>query len=659
MATPMNRDYRLLIVDDNAATRYAMRRVLERHGYQVLEAGNGTDGLLALDNEPIDALVLDVNLPDMSGFDIARRLRADERTALLPVIHVSAASIHTGDMVTGLDAGADAYLIHPVDPDVLLATLRTLLRVRDTELRLLDSEMRFREIFANIAAPVAVLDAQFTVHDSNPAFARLLRGSIGSDLSRAFEHGQEDALAALRQHLTEHRRWRGTLRLKVGDDSREMEWRLTPYREPGRGIIFVEDVTDQRARERQQLEELDTAQSKLAHETAERERAQAQLVQSSKMDALGKLTGGIAHDFNNLLAGIVSGVELMVQRAGEQRLDDHHRYAESVLESTRRAAALTHRLLAFARQQPLESRSLDINAHVTALRELLQRTLGEHIVLALQLADASMVARVDPNQLDNAIINLAINARDALPHGGSLDIVTARRDLRGDAELADGTYIELTVRDSGLGIPADVLPNVFEPFFTTKPEGAGTGLGLAMIYGFARQSGGIARIRSMPGTGTAVSILLPASALPAQADAAPAATPVAEGHGEHILVVDDVALVRDMVVEILEAGGYACTAVATVDDALHVLRGEQPLALLLTDVGLPGMSGRVLADYARAARPQLPVLFMTGYAEKAVEKASFLGENMDMIMKPFRMDVVLGKIRSMLPVIPAKAGTQL
>jgi PAS domain S-box-containing protein len=644
----MRNNYLLLIVDDNVATRYAMRRVLERHGYRVLEAGNGTDGLRLLAEEAIDALVLDVNLPDMSGFDIARGLRADPRTVLLPVIHVSAASIHTGDMVTGLDAGADAYLIHPVDPDVLLATLRTLLRVRETELRLIDSEARFREIFSNIAAPVAVVDASFIVHDSNPAFDRLLRGVIGTDLALAFLPGQDETLDDLRRHLAEHQRWRGTLRLKVDDHSREMEWRLTPYREPGRGIIFVEDVTEQRARERRQLEHLDNVQSRLAHETAERQRAEAQLVQSSKMDSLGKLTGGIAHDFNNLLVGIVSGVELMVMRANQGRLSDHSHYAESVLDSARRATALTHRLLAFARQQPLAARSLDVNAHVCGLRELLLRTLGENIVLSLQLADSSLVARVDPNQLDNAIINLAINARDALPSGGSLDIVTTRVALTGDGELPDGDYIELAVRDSGMGIAADILDKVFEPFFTTKPEGSGTGLGLAMIYGFARQSDGIARIRSSLGKGTEVSILLPASSTPAQPEPASPPSRIDAASGEHILVVDDVATVRDMVVEILDIGGYIATAVGNIDDALRILRSETPIALLLTDVGLPGMNGRELADHARAVRRELPVLFMTGYAEKSVERNQFLGENMDMVVKPFRMDVVLGKIAALL-----------
>ncbi|WP_038861588.1 ATP-binding response regulator, partial [Pseudomonas sp. R62] len=288
----MNRDIRLLIVDDNVATRYALRRRLERHGYTVLEAGTGSDGLALIESEALDALILDVNLPDMSGFDIVRLLRADPRTALLPVIHVSAASIQTGDIITGLNAGADAYLIHPVDPDVLLATLRTLLRVRDTENALRESEARFREIFANVSAPIAVLDANLKVHECNHAFAQLIVDNRDQQaLRECFAEDQCSILDELRLRLVDGERWKGTLNMRVQGEIRETQWQISPYRTPELSLVFVEDVTEHRHRERSHLARLDDTTTQLAKEVAERVHAEAQLLQVQKMDALGKLTG--------------------------------------------------------------------------------------------------------------------------------------------------------------------------------------------------------------------------------------------------------------------------------------------------------------------------------------------------------------------------------
>lgn len=644
----MPNEYSLLVVDDNVATRYALRRTLERHGFSVREAGTGGDGLSLIEAGMPDALILDVNLPDMSGFDVVRILRGDPRTALLPVIHVSAASIETGDLISGLEAGADAYLIHPINPDVLLATLRTLLRVRDVEAALRESDARFREIFANIAAPVAVIDAALTVHESNHAFVRLVRrGGHTDKLYDCFAPGQDAALAELRHRLETRQWWRGTLRLVIGDELRETEWRVAPYRLPDFGILFVEDVTEQRKRERDHLELLDTATAQLAREVEERAHTEALLIQAQKMDALGKLTGGIAHDFNNLLTGIITGVEMMNQRIQEGRLDGIQRITNTVLGSAQRAAALTHRLLAFSRQQPLDARSVDINKNVLSLEDLLRRTIGEQIRLKMELAATPAIARVDPNQLENAVLNLVINARDALPAGGDISVITSSARIQRDSQLADGVYVAVSVRDNGVGIDPAAIDKVFDPFFTTKPIGQGTGLGLSMIYGFARQSGGHARIRSRLGEGTEVTILLPTSELPLQSVAKPVPAP-GHGRGEHILLVEDTATVRELTAEVLMGAGYQCTEVADVETALHILQDDTHIDLLLTDVGLPEMNGRELADTARHWRPTLPVLFMTGYAANALERDVFLGNNMDMITKPYELDELLRRVRAML-----------
>ena len=630
----------ILIVDDNTATRYAMRRVMERQGWRVLEAGTGADGLAALQSEPVDALVLDVNLPDMSGFDIVRRLRDDEATRLLPIVHVTAASIHTRDVIAGLEGGADAYLIHPVDPGVLLATLRGLLRVRQAEEALRESEARQRKIFENVAAPIAVLDANLTVQQCNAAFSALHGDKC--ELADHLGFGSDTAMASLREHLLRGEPWFGAVDLRVDNELREFEWRVVPYAE-GLGLVFVEDVTRHRLRERQQNERLLTARSQLAEAISAREATEEKLVQSQKMDALGQLSGGIAHDFNNLLTSIIASLELLTDSALKGDAGAIATFAKTAMNSARRAAALTHRLLAFARRQPLDSRAVDINARITSLEELLRRTIGEQIALDVALDPAAAIATVDANQLENTILNLVVNARDALPGGGNIRIGTRV------SETAPG-FVELFVQDDGIGIPGELLEQVFEPFFTTKPIGQGTGLGLSMTYGFARQSGGDARIASTPGVGTTVSLLLPMGDVDnIEPTSVPSGRvlPVA-GQGEAVLIVDDADDVRELTALLLTMAGYHTLQAANGDDALAILASGQRVDLLLTDIGLPGMDGRELSRAARAAHPDLPVLFLTGYAADPDTIGQFLGPRMDLMTKPYGAEALLGRIAQMV-----------
>ncbi|HYG07808.1 MAG TPA: response regulator [Stenotrophomonas sp.] len=638
---------RILVVDDNAATRYSVRRVLEHHRFQVEEAGTGSAGLALARAQDFAAVVLDVNLPDMSGFDVVRQLRADARTRLLPVVHVSAASIATGDMITGLDAGADAYLIHPVDPDVLLATLRTLLRVRRTEEALRASEARFRDIFENIGAPIAVVDAQLLVHDANAAFAKLL-GSGSEQTMIASRFGDQPAmLQALRDALARRTRWNGTFLLQTPAGPRMTEWRLTPYREPDLGLLFIEDVTEHHQRERAHRQELHSANTELAHQIAERERTEIELMQAQKMDALGKLTGGIAHDFNNLLTSIISGLDMIALAVESGRLDKVPRYTEIAVGSAHRAAALTQRMLAFARKQPLDPQAFEVGELIRSLEDLLRRSIGENIGLEFELGEQPLVAVADPNQFENVVLNLVINARDALDGEGAIRIRgEAVRCVR-EPDIADGDYISIKVIDNGAGIAADVLAKVFEPFFTTKPQGEGTGLGLSMTYGFARQSGGMARIFSEPGHGTEVELLLPRGGV-AEPAPAPRALDVPRGHAERILLVDDTDVVRLMLREVLMEAGYQVVDAGNAQDALYELRSDGDIALLLSDVGLPGMNGRALADAARELRPELPVLFVTGYTEGATERQEFLDHGMALLPKPFSVDELLHTVRQML-----------
>lgn len=638
----MNQATRILVVDDNVATRYSVRRVLEHHGYSIAEAGTCSEGLERLSAEAFDALVLDVNLPDMSGFELVRILRESPRTSLLPVVHVSAASIATGDMITGLNAGADAYLIHPVDQDVLLATLRTLLRVRRAEETLHTREARFREIFENISAPIAAVSDTLEVRDANPAFRKLMSAAGVGTLQALF--GQQPT-GGLCTALRDDQSWCGTFILQTDRGERITEWRVTPYKDRGVGLLYVEDQTEQHAREREHRLQLDSANTELAVQIAERERTEAELQQAMKMDALGKLTGGIAHDFNNMLTGIIGALDMIGVALVDGNVERIPRYAEMATSSAYRAAALTQRMLAFARKQSLDATALDVGAQIASLNDLLGRAIGENITLEYDLPAEGLVVAADANQLENAVLNLVINARDALKGAGRITISARPLSISSGNDPLPGEYVALAVSDDGPGIPAQIMGKVFEPFFTTKPIGEGTGLGLSMTYGFARQSGGTARIRSTLGQGTTVELLLPRGTT---AHAAPAREQeAAEGGAEAILLVDDNEMVRSMVQEVLVEGGYEVVSCAEGNAALQAVASRR-FDLLLTDVGLPGINGRQLADSVRERHPGMPVLFITGYAENAQNRQEFLDEGMQMLPKPFSLNELLRAVRQSL-----------
>jgi PAS domain S-box-containing protein len=377
------------------------------------------------------------------------------------------------------------------------------------------------------------------------------------------------------------------------------------------------------------------------------------LLQSQKMEAVGQLTGGIAHDFNNLLTGIVGSLDLLQTRLHQGRTDNVARYINAAMTSANRAAALTHRLLAFARRQPLIPKSVDANQLVVSLEDLLRRTIGETIDLAIAAADDLWFTLCDPNQLESALLNLAINARDAMPDGGKLTITTSNARIEGviadSPALSPGDYICISVTDTGAGMSAEVAARAFDPFFTTKPIGQGTGLGLSMIYGFARQSDGHVTIDSKLGRGTSVRLYLPRhhGEIAAQfASAAMAAEHAATG--ETVLVVEDEPVVRAVIVEMLGEQGYQTLEAVDGPSGLRILRANARIDLLVTDVGLPGMNGRQLADQARETRPDLKVLFITGYAESVAISDGFLQPGMEMITKPFDLHNLSQRIRAMV-----------
>jgi len=406
------------------------------------------------------------------------------------------------------------------------------------------------------------------------------------------------------------------------------------------------DIHDQK-RSEQALAELNaTLEKQVQERTAELLAAEATLRQSQKMEAVGQLTGGLAHDFNNLLTGVIGSLELMSSRIDQGKVEELGRYLNIARSSAQRAAALTNRLLAFSRRQTLDPKPTDINQLVLGMDELIRRTVGPAVAVTLACTNDLWAVLVDQNQLENALLNLCINARDAMPDGGRLIIETSNMMIA-DAEartldLPDGDYVCLGVSDTGEGMSADVMANAFDPFFTTKPIGEGTGLGLSMVYGFARQSGGQARIYSEPGQGARVCLYLPRYCGSGRVIETPQGPQAAKrGDGQTILVVDDEPSVRLLVKDVLDELGYDVLQAEAGGSGLQILDSSRRIDLLITDVGLPGgMNGRQLAEAALLKRPELKVLFITGYADRAFVTEGSLREGMFILTKPFSLEVL-------------------
>ena len=427
-------------------------------------------------------------------------------------------------------------------------------------------------------------------------------------------------------------------------------------------LALIREVTDrswahiERARAEAELRDLNvTLEARVEERTGQLLSTEEALRQAQKMEAVGQLTGGLAHDFNNLLAAIGGSLEMMQARIAQGRLDSLDRYAHAAQSAVKRAAALTHRLLAFSRRQTLDPRPVDVNRLVSGMEELVRRTVGPQVQLEIVEASSLWTTHIDAHQLENALLNLCINARDAMPGGGRLTIETANKwfDDRSAAEqdLKPGQYISLCVTDTGTGMSRDVIAKAFEPFFTTKPLGQGTGLGLSMIYGFVRQSGGQVRIYSELGQGTTMCLYLP------RHHAEPSAEPIAPAleaklpasQGEVVLVVDDEPTVRMLVGEVLAEGGYTAIEASDGPSGLRILDSDTRIDLLITDVGLPGgLNGRQVADAARMLRPELKVMFITGYAENSAIREGQLERDMSIMTKPFHLDTLAMKIREIL-----------
>jgi DNA-binding response OmpR family regulator len=527
----------ILNVDDSEVARYTKNRTLRHAGFQVSDAADGTRAMELLEALQPALAVLDVKLPDMSGIDLCKHIKRRWPSTL--VLQTSATFVGASDRARGLEGGADAYLVQPIDPDELVAAVRALLRL----------------------------------------------------------HAAEEAT----------RRLNATLEQRIKERTREL------------------NETNQR----------------LLEQIAQRERAEQALVQSQKMQAMGQLTGAMAHDFNNLLAsmvGYIHVIRLKVQDAEVRAL------ADRALAAVERGSKLTARLLAFARPESPMQQPVDVRRVVAGMEDWLRQSLGGLIHLELDVSDAPLVALTDLNQLELALLNIVLNARDAMADGGRLQLRVRREALaQASDELAAGEYICIEVHDSGEGMPPEVLRRAFDPFFTTKPVGRGTGLGLPQVYNLAKASGGGARIRSTPGEGTEVQLWLRASDRAEPAQAASATAPQARGRGEDVLLVDDEDDIRSSVSQMLTSNGYHVRVAESGVRALALL-GEAVPQLLVLDFAMPGPNGIDVARLVRQRWPRLPILFLSGHANLEALEAAASGARL--LRKPFGPAELFAAVRT-------------
>jgi PAS domain S-box-containing protein len=543
----------------------------------------------------------------------------------------------TGIFVGGYDVTAQKR----VEADLIASESRLLKLNAELEQRIIERSLARGKTWQLSPELIGVLNAEGRFEASNPAWVVTLGWSEEEVASTPFfDFIHPDDLPRARAAWDDAmERSQPALRLETRCRTKAGGWRWLSWvavPEDGKIYCSARDIDEEKQRE------------------ATLEQTRDALRQAQKMEAVGQLTGGLAHDFNNLLMGISGSLQLLRKRLGTHPPGELEPLVAQAMGATKRAAALTHRLLAFSRQQTLAPKQLHMGRLAQSMEELIRRTIGPEIELEVVSAVGLWGAFADPGQLESALLNLCINARDAMPHGGKIVIETANRwvddAMARELDFAPGQYVSMCVSDNGSGMTPEVIARAFDPFFTTKPLGMGTGLGLSMVYGFARQSGGQARIYSEPGQGSMVCIYLPRSeGTESATEETAAADKVAPSQVRHtVLVVDDEPTVRRVVMTQVEELGFRVLAAANGAQALQALEADSTVSLLITDVGLPGgMNGRQVAERARTHRPQLKVLFITGYAENAALSHGHLEPGMHVMTKPFDLESLARKVRDL------------
>jgi signal transduction histidine kinase/FixJ family two-component response regulator len=657
----------VLVVDDDPRNLLATAAVLNEPGWRVVQARSGDEALHHLLIDDFAVILLDVQMPGLDGYATAELIRGREKTRALPIIFVTAVNKEAAQVFRGYQAGAVDYVFKPVDPLILKSKVAVFVelyrkseairRQAALEARLMQENFRIRIDKARADQALRRTEEQQALIIRSLPVAiwvdPLVGGRIGTrryvagDLERLSGHPAarftvDDGLWC--DGLDERDRARvieelGAV-LASGAGTVEYAWR----RADGEMRYFLDQALVLKGEGRRAPEIVGTTL-----DITQRRQLEQQLVQAQKLESLGKLTGGIAHDFNNMLSIVIGNLDLVHKSIADPATA---RRAKSALDGALRCAEMTQRLLTFARRRPFETRAVDLAAFVPTVVELLRRTVDERIAIRLEVTDGLWPIRSDAAQIEAAIVNLALNARDAMPEGGELAIRLANTRLA-QGELESGDYVELTVSDTGTGMPPDVLKRAFEPFFTTKGVGKGTGLGLSTTYGFIKESRGHIEIDSTPGAGTSVRILLPrAEGVEPAREEEPRRGSPDRAKGETILVVEDDAAVREVAVSVLAQLGYRVLEAADAETGLDLLQRDDGICLLFTDLLMPGsMNGRELAQEALRRRPGLKVLYVSGYGGNA----ELLDEEIGLIRKPYRGEDLAGRVRAILDGAPVLA----
>ncbi len=634
--TERKAEHTVLAVNDTPDSLKLLSVLLRKSGYRVLTASDGREGYEVAQAERPDLIVSDVSMPHLDGIEMCRLIREHTDLSLTPVLLVSAVRRDSESVVEGIKAGADDYLEAPYDAMQLITKVAQLIERKRAQQELIQSEERYRDMVENAHDIIYSHDLEGNYTSINKAGERItgytreeaLKLNLAQTVAPEY---LEKARQMIASKLADEEVTAYDLEIIAKDGHRvaiEVNTRLVYQNGVAVGVQGIaRDVT-----ERRQLEE--------------------QLRQSQKIEAIGRLAGGIAHDFNNLLTAITGYSDLTLRQL--QSESPLRRNIEEIKKAGDRAASLTRQLLAFSRKQVLQPKVLDLNAVVSDMEKMLRRLIGEDIELRTALVPELGSVKADPGQIEQMLMNLAVNARDAMPHGGSLLIETENVYLNeGYATrhiaVKPGPYVMLAVSDTGCGMSEETQSRIFEPFFTTKEVGKGTGLGLSTVYGIVKQSGGNIWVYSEVGEGTAFKIYLPRVDEAAQEYKPSHEVEESLDGAEVILLAEDDERVRGLVRAVLEGHGYRVLEAEDGGAALSVSeRHEGLIHLLLTDVVMPKLSGRELADQLAQSRPETKVLYMSGYTDESIVHHGVLDANTPFIQKPFEPEALARKVRELL-----------
>jgi PAS domain S-box-containing protein len=634
--SPIGLQANLLLVNDSRTPLKAMSLVLAREGYSVFTADCAESALEMLDRESSDLIITDVVMPGMGGIELCRRLKSKPATADIPVLLVSSLRNDYESLLEGYDAGADEFLQTGFPPSLLIKKVGRLIAQARANKARLKAEERFSKAFNASPVPMSIVSYREGRYiDVNESFLRNcgytreeIIGRTTTEINLYADPGERDRLRQILKREGRIRNAEVRRRVKSGELRVALASSEVIYLDGEKCILTTtNDIT-----ERRQLEQ--------------------QLIQSQKMDAIGRLAGGVAHDFNNLLTAIIGYSEIVKRRLDED--DPMREQIEEIEKAGHRAASLTNQLLAFSRKQVLQPQVLDLNAVIADISNMLKRLIGEDIELRTNLDPSIGYVKVDPGQIDQIIMNLAVNARDAMPRGGKLTIETQNVYLdetytNQHAEVQAGPYVMLAISDTGIGMDRETQARVFEPFFTTKERGKGTGLGLSTVFGIVRQSGGHVWVYSEPGRGTTFKVYLPLVEQASQIVQTWEPRVETLRGTETVLLVEDEEAVRKLAHQVLDMNGYKVLVAADPAEALRLCRQhEGPIHLMITDVVMPGMSGRELAERLIATRPEMELVYMSGYTDDAIVHHGVLDAGVAFLQKPFTPDALGRKVREIL-----------